>query len=280
MQLQQAIIPVAGMGTRFLPWTKVVPKELLPIGNKPAIALIVDECMSAGIREIAFVISKGKESIPRYFLPDAVFETEIARRGKSEGIAELLKYHEVQFQTFYQEHIDGDGHAIIQAKDWVHANHIAILYGDDILDHQPSALVQMVEFWEAIPQAAQEKSSMLCLTHVKDEDVSKYGIVSLDEAASTPTLKKISALVEKPSLSDAPSRFGIIGKYIVTREVLSKLDATATAGTTEVRLIDGLIEVLASQHLFGCLPAGERFDLGTPEGYCEAESRLCLRNSI
>lgn len=150
MTITQAIIPVAGLGTRFLPWTKVVPKELLPIGNRPVISLIVDECLEAGIREICFVISEGKESIPRYFQIDTVFEAEIARRGKSDAIAELQKYNNVHFHTVYQNTLDGDGHAILQAKDWVNSDRVAILFGDDLVLHTRSALSQMITAMENI----------------------------------------------------------------------------------------------------------------------------------
>ena len=116
MKLKQAVLPVAGLGTRFLPWTKVVPKELLPLGNEPIIGLLVDECLSVGIKEICFVISHGKEMIPQYFFTDPALEAELARRGKSDALAELKKYDEVDFHVVYQEQQLGDGHALLQAR--------------------------------------------------------------------------------------------------------------------------------------------------------------------
>ena len=134
MQLTQAILPVAGLGTRFLPWTKAVPKELLPIGRMPIIALLVDECLSVGIKDMCFVISRGKEAIPEFFKTDAALESQLQKRGKSELLAELTRYHEVRFTSVYQDEQRGDGHAILQAKSWVSSENVAVLFGDDLIE--------------------------------------------------------------------------------------------------------------------------------------------------
>jgi UTP-glucose-1-phosphate uridylyltransferase len=131
MRLTQAILPVAGFGTRFLPWTKVVPKELLPIGNVPIIALLVDECLSVGINDICFVISRGKEAIPEYFEPHRALERELETRGKLHMLEELKKYDNVNFHVVYQNEMKGDGHAILQAHYWVGSDPVAVLFGDN-----------------------------------------------------------------------------------------------------------------------------------------------------
>ncbi|MBT7928883.1 NTP transferase domain-containing protein, partial [Candidatus Peregrinibacteria bacterium] len=132
MSITQAILPVAGLGTRFLPWTKSVPKELLPLGNRPIIAHLVHECLDQGIDDICFVISRGKEGIPEYFQRHPELEAELAGRGKSHLLEELSRYDNVRFHTVYQDQQLGDGHAILQAKDWVDSDYIAVLFGDDL----------------------------------------------------------------------------------------------------------------------------------------------------
>jgi len=148
MNLTQAILPVAGLGTRFLPWTKVVPKELLPIGNEPIIAHIVDECLDAGIKDICFVISKGKEAIPEYFYENPLLEEELKARGKLEHLENLKRYDEVDFHTVYQDKQLGDGHAILQADDWVNSDHVAILFGDDLFAGEKTGISQLKNAYE------------------------------------------------------------------------------------------------------------------------------------
>jgi UTP--glucose-1-phosphate uridylyltransferase len=167
MQLTQAILPVAGLGTRFLPWTKTVPKELLPIGRRlpdgsvhamPIIALLVDECLSVGITDICFVISKGKESIFEFFQKDEAIESELAKRGKSDLLSALTRYDAVKFTTVYQQQQLGDGHAILQAADWVQSDSIAVLFGDDLIVGEKSGLQQLAEQYSA--------GALLCLQNV------------------------------------------------------------------------------------------------------------------
>ena len=150
MQITQAILPVAGLGTRFLPWTKVVPKELLPIGNVPIIARLVDEALSVGIEEICFVISKGKESIPEYFYAMPELEKELQSRGKLHMLEELHRYASVHFHVVYQHDMKGDGHAILQAKDWMKSEPVAILFGDDLIAGSKTGLQQLKEAYESV----------------------------------------------------------------------------------------------------------------------------------
>lgn len=268
MAISQAILPVAGFGTRFLPWTKAVPKELLPIGTTPIIALLVDECMSVGIREICFVISKGKEAIAEYFAPHPELAKEMEARGKAHMLAELEKYDEVKFHIVYQHEMKGDGHAILQAKEWVTSDALAVLFGDDLIVGKENGLQQLVK----AHAQTQGSGAMLCLERVPKEHVSKYGIVDLAESGHIgENIKKIAGLVEKPKPEDAPSDLGIVGKYLIPRSTISAL-ATIGHGSVggEVRLIDGLIAELGAIDIYGCVFAGTRYDTGTPEGYKRA----------
>ncbi len=270
MQLSQAILPVAGLGTRFLPWTKVVPKELLPIGNRPIIALLVDECLDAGITDICFVISKGKEGIPQYFYADPALEKELARRGKSDAIAELQRYDSVNFHVVYQEQQLGDGHAILQAADWVKSERIAVLFGDDLIAHTKSGLGQMTDAIEHVPADQQSAAAMLCLQNVPREKTGSYGIVEID-GASNGKLHRITGLVEKPKPEEAPSTLGIVGKYIIPRSTFDVLPTVGASHGGEIRLIDALIEMNTSGNpIYGTEFEGVRLDTGTPEGYKEA----------
>ncbi len=273
MKLTQAILPVAGLGTRFLPWTKVVPKELLPIGNQPIIALLVDECLSVGIKDICFVINQGKEAIPQYFYAHPALEKELDRRGKLHMIKDLARYHTVNFHVVYQDEMLGDGHAIAQASDWVESDMVAILFGDDLIVGKENGLEQLSKAWKHIDHA--KNAAMLCLQDVPLESVSKYGIVGIDadwkKTSNNTRLHKVTTLVEKPKPEDAPSTLGIVGKYLVPKTVIDKLHKLEEGSHGgEIRLIDALIKEKGRVDIFGYEFEGTRLVTGTPEGYAEA----------
>lgn len=268
MKLTQAILPVAGLGTRFLPWTKVVPKELLPIGNQPIIALLVDECLSVGIRDICFVINKGKEMIPQYFYDMPALERELEKRGKLHMLEELARYHNVNFHVVYQDQMLGDGHAILQAKNWVTTDNVAILFGDDLIIGKENGLQQLVKGLGQLKDP--RETAMLCLQEVERALVSKYGIVDIDTKWKThERLRKVTGLVEKPKPEDAPSNLGIVGKYIVPKSVFEILHRIEEGSHNEIRLIDALIQRNGLE-IYGYIFEGQRLDTGTPEGYKEA----------
>lgn len=272
MPITQAILPVAGLGTRFLPWTKVVPKELLPIGNRPIIALLVDECLSVGITDICFVISHGKEAIPQFFYQDPALEAELRRRGKESALKELAAYDDVRFHVVYQNEMLGDGHAILQAAGWVDSDQVAILFGDDLIAGPQNGLQQLLAAYEGLPANDAEKA-VLCLQNVPREHVSRYGIVDVDAGSSR--LKRVKALVEKPKPEEAPSTLGIVGKYLVPRSVFDVLPQVSSGHGGEIRLIDALIHQLPKGlEIYGYEFEGKRLDTGTPEGYKEAVSIL------
>lgn len=273
MKLTQAILPVAGFGTRFLPWTKVVPKELLPIGSTPIIALLVDECMSVGIKNICFVISHGKEAIPQFFYSQPELEAQLKKRGKLHLLEELTKYNEVRFHVVYQEEMRGDGHAILQAKDWVDSDTVAILFGDDLIHGERNGLQQLVAAWKEV--GSKKETAMLCLQDLEKKLVSKYGIVDIEPDKHLNRIKKVRGLVEKPRPEDAPSTLGIVGKYLVPRSTIEEL--TKVEGShhdQEVRLIDALKSQIKKIDIYGYEFEGRRFDTGTPEGYREAVKDL------
>ena len=273
MKLTQAILPVAGFGTRFLPWTKVVPKELLPIGSKPIIALLVDECMSVGIHDICFVISKGKEAIPQFFYTMPELEHQLERRGKLHMLEELTKYKNVRFHVTYQEEMKGDGHAILQAKNWVDSDLVAILYGDDLIKGEKNGLEQLVAAFDSLK--SKKDAAMLCLQDVERKLVHKYGIVEIAPDKHLNRLKKIVGLVEKPKPEEAPSTLSVVGKYLIPRSIFEELAKLGTEHhEKEIRLIDALKSQLKKIAVYGYEFEGRRFDTGTPEGYKDAVKEL------
>lgn len=269
MAITQAILPVAGLGTRFLPWTKSVAKEMLPIGNQPIIAKIVDECMNAGIKDICFVISHGKEMIPAYFYESPELEAELEKRGKLEHLEQLKKYNEADFHVVYQNEQLGDGHAILQAADWVKSDHVAILFGDDIFSGEHSGIEQLIAAHESLSQ--DEQGAILALENIDRSQTEKYGIAKTDGVhADKANLHTIEALVEKPRPEDAPSTLGIVGRYIVPKSTIDLLPNIGAGHGGEIRLIDALIAQLGSIPIRGLECTGIRLDTGTPEGYVRA----------
>lgn len=276
MQLTQAILPVAGLGTRFLPWTKVVPKELLPLGNQPIIGLLVDECLSVGIKDICLIISKGKELIPQYFEEDAALRTLLAKKGKESALAPLDKYKDVTFHTVYQDEQLGDGHALLQAAGWVKSDAVAVLFGDDLIHGKQNGLQQLAEAYAQAQSAYPDgpMPAMLCLENVPIEVVNKYGIADITDPESPNRLKKVKGLVEKPKPEEAPSTLGVIGKYIIPASTFKVLPEVQSGQGGEIRLIDALIHQMPELPVYGWEAEGKRFDTGTPEGYKEAVAVL------
>jgi len=266
MPITQAILPVAGLGTRFLPWTKIVAKELLPIGNTPIIGLLVDECLSVGVTDICFVISHGKETILKYFEPDEHLNKVLEGKGKMSLIEDLKRYDNVRFTSVYQNEQLGDGHAILQAKDWVTTESVAVLFGDDLIVGKENGLQQLARAAKDAPANA----AILALENVPKERVSSYGIVSVDEATSNGRLKTVTGLVEKPKPEEAPSTLGIVGKYVIPKEVIDVLPQTKSGKDGEIRLIDALIGRLGQTPILGYEFEGTRYDTGNPKGYKEA----------
>ena len=269
MKLKQAILPVAGLGTRFLPWTKSVPKELLPLGREPIIAHLVHECLELGIDDICFVISKGKESIPEYFYRQPELEKELENRGKLHLLEDLAKYDSVRFHTVYQDEQHGDGHAIWQAKDWMNSDYLAVLFGDDLFVEADNGLSQMMQVYEALQE--DDHGAVIALENIPREHTKRYGIADIEkEHDKNPRIKKVKGLVEKPEPEDAPSTYGIVGRYIIPRTTFDLLPTVESGHGGEIRLIDALIKQLGSENIYGYECEGQRIDTGTPEGYRDA----------
>ena len=229
--------------------------------------------MDAGIKDICFVISKGKEAIPEYFYENPALEEELKARGKLEHLENLKRYDEVDFHTVYQDKQLGDGHAILQADDWLNSDHVAVLFGDDLFAGEKTGISQLKNSYEE--NVPGDDGAIIALENIARELTTKYGIVEVDyENESNPRLKKLKGMVEKPESEDAPSTLGIVGRYIIpksTFEILPKIKAEKGG---EIRLIDALIEQLKSIPIYGYECEGRRIDTGTPEGYKAAIKAL------
>lgn len=274
MNITQAILPVAGLGTRFLPWTKAVPKEMLPLGNRPIIAAVVDECLEAGIADLCFVISHGKEAILRYFEEDAALRKELKRRGKEKLLDPLASYAKAHFSSVYQEQMLGDGHAILQAAEFVKTDMVAVLFGDDLFVGDRPGLVQLIE---AASWIQEKEFALIAVENIPREATKRYGVIEVEkEVAGHPRLRKVKGLVEKPDPMRAPSTLGIVGRYLIPRSVIRSLPEVQAGKDGEIRLIDALIAKIKTLPIYALECAGSRIDTGTPEGYASAVKQLGL----
>jgi UTP--glucose-1-phosphate uridylyltransferase len=270
MKIRKAIIPAAGLGTRFLPATKAQPKEMLPIVDKPAIQYIVEEAMAAGIEDIMIVTGRNKRAIEDHF--DKSVELEMILEGK--GNFELLKLVQTvsnlaDVHYIRQKEPLGLGHAVLCARKFIGNEPFAVLLGDDIIQAEPPFLKQMIDLYE------QSRSSVIAVQEVPWDEVNKYGIVS--PSAETARYRYIEDLIEKPERAHAPSNLAIIGRYIIQPEIFDILESCEPGRGGEIQLTDAL-RILNKQHpMVICPIQGKRFDVGDKLGYIEATIEMALQ---
>lgn len=261
--IKKAVLPVAGIGTRFLPATKVVPKELLTIVDKPVIQYLVEEAINSGIEEIIFVISKDKELIRDHFSPKPELEEILKKRGKTDALKRVEKIHKMaKFTYVYQNEPLGDGHAILQAKEAVGDEPFLVLFGDDIIKGDIPAAKQLIDNFHGEAIMAVEQVSM--------DNVSSYGII--EPGVENENLIEIKSLIEKPSPNEAPSDLGIIGKYVCPPEIFDAIKDSSHSKDGELRLIDGLLLLSKTQKIWAYNVEGVRFDTGKAEGLIAANN--------
>ena len=271
--VRKAILPVAGLGTRFLPATKAQPKEMLPLVDKPMIQFLVEEAVDAGIEEIIFVTGKGKRAIEDHFDRAPELERTLQQKKKQELLEEVRKVSRMATVTYVrQQQARGDADALLSAAHLIGDEPAAVLFGDDIILGMDHCMTQMVNVFQetATPLVALEK--------VPKSLVSKYGIVKANKTGDN--TYRVSDLVEKPEPEDAPSRLGVVGKYIITPEVwrfVKKLKPDHKDG--EMRLADALHGyVAAGNSLDGYAFEGTRYDCGSKLGFLEATVQLGLEH--
>jgi len=273
MRTRTAVIPAAGMGTRFLPATKAVPKEMLPIVDRPLVQYAVDEAVAAGIEEIIFVTSRTKRAIEDHFDLDRELQSRLQRAGNQRALAALGSAvpRQVRFSYVRQTEPLGLGHAIHCARHVVGDEPFAVMLPDDLMDGQPPVLAQMVERFERTGAA------LVAVQTVPREHTQRYGVVDAQPAGAR--LDRIRAVVEKPTPAAAPSTTAIVGRYILMPSIFDRLAAVSPGSGGEIQLTDAISQSLASEAVFAFHFAGRRFDCGTKIGFLEATVAFALRHA-
>ena len=270
MKLRKAVIPVAGLGTRFLPATKTVPKELLPIVDIPSIQYVVQEAVDAGIEEIIFVTGRGKDGIEDHFDDAPELEQVLADRGQPEMVKMLRRIAEMtEVVSVRQKKPLGLGHAVLCARDLVGAEPFAVMLADDLIDSETPCIRQLSDIFERTDE------SVVALMEVPETEVQQYGIIKgkvLKEG-----LYQIEATVEKPSAKDAPSRMAIIGRYVLRPEIFSILQKLPPGKGGEIQLTDGLAQLVRERKVYGCEFLGDRYDIGDKFGFVRATVAYALK---
>lgn len=270
-QITKAVIPAAGLGTRFLPATKASPKEMLPLVDKPLIQYVVEEAVGAGIREIIIITGRGKRAIEDHF--DISFELEetLRQNGKLELMESLRKISDMaDFCYIRQRQALGLGHAILSAKNLIGDEPFAVLLGDDIIDHPTSALQQMIDLYQ------KNQAPLIGIQKVPKSEVRQYGVIDAETAVDG--LYKINDLIEKPSPKEAPSNLAVIGRYILTPEIFELLEKTKPGKNNEIQLTDALKELARLRNMYGYVIQGKRFDAGDKLGFLKATVEMGLKN--
>lgn len=271
--IQQAIIPAAGLGSRFLPVTKIVPKELLPIHAKPALQFIVEELVQSGIEEIILVLSPEKESIFHYFSEGGFIDQILDERGHQDKLMELRNLlKKVTFRRVYQHNPLGLGHAVLCAKKEICTDHFAVVLPDDIVFADAPCMKQMIE------AHAENQQSILALEEINDEHISAYGVVGTPETPAPGKPFSINQVIEKPSREEAPSNYAIIGRYILSKELFDFIPEKAQSLGKEIQLTDAIGNLVAKNQVSGLLFEGKRVDVGQPIGFTKANLLHALKS--
>ncbi|MDK9710460.1 MAG: UTP--glucose-1-phosphate uridylyltransferase GalU [Acidaminobacter sp.] len=272
MKVKKAIIPAAGYGTRFLPATKSMPKEMLTIVDKPAIQIIVEEAVAAGIEDILIITGRGKDMIQDHFDNTPELEAVLEKQGKAEllkivqDVSNLANVHYVR-----QKEALGLGHAVLCAKTFVGNEPFVVMLGDDIVDSDIPCTKQLIDAFETY------QCSVVGVQPVDWSQVDKYGIVDVEEIKDRDL--RVRGLVEKPALEEAPSNYAILGRYVLTPEIFDKLQNTKPGKNGEIQLTDALRGLLEDQGIVAHNFEGTRYDTGDKLGYLKATVEMGLRHS-
>ena len=270
-KIRKAIIPAAGLGTRFLPAPKAQPKEMLPIVDKPTLQYIIEEAIESGIEEILIITGRNKKSIEDHFDRSVELELELEHKGKVEML-EMVKSisNMVDIHFIRQKEPKGLGHAIYCAKSFVGNEPFAVMLGDDIVYNEGKpCLRQLMDCYD------EYKTSVLGVQTVLDGDVDKYGIV--DGLKIEGNVTKVKGLVEKPSVDEAPSNMAILGRYIITPSIFEILERTKPGKGGEIQLTDALLELMSEEAIYAYNFEGRRYDVGDKLGFLEATVEYALR---
>lgn len=264
MKIRKLIIPAAGLGTRFLPITKSVPKEMLPIVDKPAIQILLEEAYEAGIEEILFITSPRKESILNYLKKDYELEENLIKKNKIEDLNKIKNLgNNFKISSIIQDKPLGSGHAINLGREFINNEPFAVMYGDDIIK-DGCALKDLIETYEKYD------CNVIGVKEVPNEKVNQYGIVSLYDNSM-----QIRKLVEKPKKEEAPSNLAGLGRYIFKPEIFDELDKIKL-NNNEYQLTDGISSLMSKQKFYASIMEGTYYDIGSKIGYLKANIAFAL----
>ncbi|MBQ7215832.1 MAG: UTP--glucose-1-phosphate uridylyltransferase GalU [Synergistaceae bacterium] len=272
MSVKKCLFPVAGLGTRFLPVTKEIAKEMLPLVNRPIISYGVEEALSSGCEEIIMITGRAKRSIENYF--DRSFELEelLLRRGKTELHDMIVRISDMaEILYIRQREPLGLGHAVLCGEAVCSGDYFGVILPDDVFIHDEPVLSQLIRVHERLG------GSVIALEQVELENVSRYGIVSSEEIEHD--IHVITDMVEKPSLSDAPSNYAIMGRYVLSPGIFPILREQQAGAGGEIQLTDALRKLAQSERVYGVLYKGRRFDCGTQKGWLRANVELAMEDA-
>lgn len=274
MKIRKAVIPAAGLGTRFLPATKTVPKELLPIVDRPILLFIVEEALNAGLDEIVLISGRGKTAIEDFFDTSYELEALLERTGKTELLKSLTDLRKrVTVISVRQQQALGLGHAVLTAESVVKKEPFAVLLGDEIMvsaSGVPMGIHQLVKLYQ------DTKISSVAVMEVPEKDVTKYGIISGNAQATN--VWKVDNVVEKPSIADAPSRLALPGRYVFDSAIFSYLRDVKPGRNGEIQLTDGMTTLARKEGLLATTLDSKRFDAGDKLGFVQANIEMALQH--
>ena len=268
-KITKAVFPVAGLGTRFLPATKAIPKEMLPIIDKPLIEYAVEEAVLAGITEIIFITSHTKRAIEDHFDQNFELEAKLIKSGKNDYLEKINRkiFENIKFTYVRQKSQKGLGDAILQAKHLIQDEAFAVLLADDLILNDPSCTSQLIDLY------TQKNCTILGLNKVPEKDTNKYGVISSDDVGHESKSFAIKDIVEKPE-NNPPSNLAVVGRYILSAKIFNYLEDLQPSVGGEVQLTDAIKLMLADERVYGHLYEGQKFDCGSRHGYVQAIAHL------
>jgi UTP--glucose-1-phosphate uridylyltransferase len=273
-KVRKAVFPAAGLGTRFLPATKAMPKEMLPLVDKPIIQYGVEEALAAGCDQIVIVTGRGKTAIEDHFDVSYELERMLEEKGKTELLTIVRQISDMIHVAYVrQKEALGLGHAVLMSRELVGNEPFAVLLADDVIDANPGCLAQMMEAYEATG------GSIIATQVVEGPAISAYGVLDAQPVSGKfdGRLFKVSNMVEKPRLEDAPSKLAIIGRYILTPRIFENLERTPLGTGGELQLTDGLRQLLKEEPIYGFRFEGKRHDTGDKVGFLKATVEFALK---
>ncbi len=269
-RIKKAVIPAAGLGTRFLPATKAQPKEMLPIVDKPTLQYIIEEAVESGIEEILIITGKNKKSIEDHFDKSVELELELEKKGKIELLQKVQEISNmISIYYIRQKEPNGLGDAIHCAKSFIGNEPFAVMLGDDIVDSETPCLKQLIDIYD------EYRTTVLGVQKVNEQDVDKYGIISAKHIEDR--VYKVRDLVEKPEIDEAPSNIAILGRYIITPEIFNILEKLPPGKGGEVQLTDALKILSKKEAMYAYVFRGKRYDVGDKLGFLEATVDFALK---